>query len=112
MICASGNAPDAGRFYRRYHPIRGPNMATAEEHLMDWLRDAHAMEEQAEKMLRATAGRLENYPDLKARLESHAPETHRQAELREGRAEGGRVGKGWVNTCSTRGVAHKSKKNK
>src|SRR3546814_6791992 len=71
MICASGNAPDAGRFYRRYHPIRGPNMATAEEHLMDWLRDAHAMEEQAEKMLRATAGRLENYPDLKARLESH-----------------------------------------
>src|SRR3546814_5835427 len=59
-------------------------MATAEEHLMDWLRDAHAMEEQAEKMLRATAGRLENYPDLKARLESHASETHRQAERLKG----------------------------
>src|SRR3546814_15520232 len=59
-------------------------MATAEEQLMDWLRDAHAMEEQAEKMLRATAGRLENYPDLKARLESHASETHRQAERLKG----------------------------
>ncbi|MET4700655.1 ferritin-like metal-binding protein YciE [Constrictibacter sp. MBR-5] len=59
-------------------------MATAEERLVEWLRDAHAMEEQAEKMLRDTASRIENYPELKARLESHASETHRQAELLEG----------------------------
>lgn len=59
-------------------------MATPEERLVEWLRDAHAMEEQAEKMLRSTAGRLENYPDLKAKLESHAAETQRQAELIKG----------------------------
>ncbi|MFN4088084.1 MAG: ferritin-like domain-containing protein [Alphaproteobacteria bacterium] len=59
-------------------------MATAEKRLIQWLRDAHAMEEQAEKMLRDTAGRIENYPDLKARLEQHAAETHRQAEALKG----------------------------
>src|SRR3546814_17011192 len=80
MICASGNAPDAGRFYRRYHPIRGPNMATAEEHLMDWMSDAHALEEQAEKSIRATEGRPENYQALKERMASHPSDTNRQAE--------------------------------
>ena len=55
-------------------------MATVEERLVEWLRDAHAMEEQAEKMLRDTANRIEHYPELKAKLESHAAETHAQAE--------------------------------
>mgnify|MGYP002716823196 CR=1 FL=1 len=40
----------------------------AREHLLDWLRDAHAMEQQAEKMLKAQAERLEHYPELKARI--------------------------------------------
>ena len=53
----------------------------AEDNLMDWLRDAHAMEEQAEKMLAATAARLENYPTLKQRIEQHLQETRRQAKL-------------------------------
>ncbi len=53
----------------------------AEENLLDWLRDAHAMEEQAEKMLSATADRLEHYPELKARIEQHLDETRRQAKL-------------------------------
>lgn len=54
-------------------------MTRAEDNLMDWLRDAHAMEEQAEKMLSATAGRLEHYPELKARIEQHLEETKHQA---------------------------------
>lgn len=41
----------------------------AREHLLDWLRDAHAMELQAESMLKAQAGRIENYPKLKMRIE-------------------------------------------
>lgn len=53
----------------------------AEENLMDWLRDAHAMEEQAEKMLSATADRLEHYPELKAKILQHLEETRQQAEL-------------------------------
>ena len=53
----------------------------AEEDFMDWLRDAHAMEEQAEKMLAATASRIENYPTVKAKLEQHLEETRRQATL-------------------------------
>lgn len=52
-----------------------------EDNLMDWLRDAHAMEEQAEKMLSTTAERLEHYPELKARIEQHLEETRRQAQL-------------------------------
>ncbi|MGE4336543.1 MAG: ferritin-like domain-containing protein [Pigmentiphaga sp.] len=48
------------------------------DHLLDWLRDAHAMEEQAETMLSATAERLENYPALKQRIEQHIIETQGQ----------------------------------
>lgn len=55
-------------------------MATAEERLMEWLRDAHAMEEQAEIMLDRTADRIENYPELKAKLRSHLDETKRQRD--------------------------------
>ena len=56
-------------------------MANAEDNLLDWLRDAHAMEQQAETMLQKTASRLENYPTLKARLESQIEETREQARL-------------------------------
>jgi len=55
-------------------------MATAEERLMEWLRDAHAMEEQSETMLKHFADRVENYPDIKAKLEEHLAQGHRQAE--------------------------------
>jgi ferritin-like metal-binding protein YciE len=68
-------------------------MASAEERLMQWLRDAHAAEEQAETMLSGMARRIENYPDLKARIEQHVRETQRHAELVRGCIErrGGRV---------------------
>lgn len=59
-------------------------MASAEERLMEWLRDAHAAEEQAETMLSGMARRIENYPNLKARLEKHIVETQRQAKLIRG----------------------------
>ena len=39
------------------------------EHYHDWLRDAHAMEKQAESMLESMASRIDNYPDLRARIE-------------------------------------------
>lgn len=48
--------------------------------LGQWLRDAHAMEEQAETMLKAQASRLENYPELRQRIEQHIAETQNQAE--------------------------------
>ena len=56
-------------------------MASAEERLMEWLRDAHAAEEQAETMLNGMASRLENYPELRARIVQHIDESKRQAEL-------------------------------
>lgn len=37
-------------------------MASAQERLMEWLRDAHAMKQQAETMLSSLASRIENYP--------------------------------------------------
>jgi ferritin-like metal-binding protein YciE len=58
-------------------------MAKAEENLMAWLRNAHAMEEQAVTMLTSLASRTGDYPDVKARIESHLGETKRQAEALE-----------------------------
>lgn len=58
-------------------------MATPQENLLDWLRDAHAMEQQAEKMLKAQSERLEHYPKLKARIDFHIQETLGQQKLIE-----------------------------
>src|SRR3546814_1344269 len=54
------------------------------ERLIEWLRDAHAMEAQAETMLNKQASRIEHYPELKARIEQHITETQNQAKLIEG----------------------------
>lgn len=56
---------------------------TVDEHLNDWLRDAHAMEQQADKMLNAQAERLENYPELRARIVEHIEETRWQRSVLE-----------------------------
>lgn len=57
-------------------------MATARENLLDWLRDAHAMEQQAETMLNAQVERLEHYPELSSRIQQHLRETqHQRAQL-------------------------------
>lgn len=53
----------------------------ANDHLNDWLRDAHAMEQQAETMLKAQAERLEHYPDLRARIVQHIEETRGQQAI-------------------------------
>jgi ferritin-like metal-binding protein YciE len=58
-------------------------MSEAKERLLQWLRDAHAMEEQAETMLSRTGKRMENYPQLSAKIEQHLKETQRQAERLE-----------------------------
>lgn len=53
-------------------------MATVHENLLDWLRDAHAMEQQAENMLESLSDRIENYPQLKTRIDQHLEETRWQ----------------------------------
>lgn len=53
------------------------------ENLLSWLRDAHAMEQQAEQMLSAQKSRLENYPKLRTRIEQHLVETQGQKQLLE-----------------------------
>src|SRR4051794_19386567 len=63
-------------------PLTGPEtMDSTEGRFLQWLRDAHAMEEQAEQMLRGMASRIKNYPELKAQLERHLDETRRQADM-------------------------------
>lgn len=56
-------------------------MSQAQEHLLDWLRDAHAMEEQAETMLKSQISRLEHYPEVRRKMQEHLEETKRQAQL-------------------------------
>ena len=52
----------------------------ARETWINWLRDAHAMEAQAETMLTAQIARLETYPAVKMRMEQHLRETEAQRE--------------------------------
>jgi ferritin-like metal-binding protein YciE len=54
-------------------------MSESREWLIQWLRDAHAMEEQAETMLNGQLSRLENYPELSDRIRMHLEETKEQA---------------------------------
>ena len=56
-------------------------MTTADTTLNDWLRDAHAMEQQALTMLKGQESRLNSYPDLRQRISQHIRETERHAEL-------------------------------
>lgn len=56
-------------------------MTTTREELLHALRDAHAMESQAETMLKGQASRLEHYPQLRARIEQHLEETRNQRRL-------------------------------
>lgn len=56
-------------------------MAELNENLLDWLRDAYAMEQQAEHMLKAQAARIDHYPKVKARIEQHLEETLGQQQL-------------------------------
>ncbi|WP_282287293.1 ferritin-like domain-containing protein [Pseudomonas sp. PS02302] len=58
--------------------------ASKQDNLIDWLRDAHAMEEQAEKMLSAQSARLAHYPQLRQRIEQHIRETQEQRQIIEG----------------------------
>jgi ferritin-like metal-binding protein YciE len=71
-----GRSGNGNHLHTKEHTMTDPK-----EHLLDWLRDAHAMEQQAEQMLKAQAGRLEHYPDLKARVEQHLTETLAQQKL-------------------------------
>ena len=63
--------------------------AAGREHLVAWLRDAHALEQQAIEMLERNAERLETYPQLKARLAQHLEES-RQQQATVARAGGDR----------------------
>ena len=57
---------------------------TRRERLLKWLQDAYAMEQEAETMMKAMASRIENYPQLAARIGQHVQETQGQAaSLRE-----------------------------
>lgn len=59
-------------------------MTNPKEHLADWLRDAHAMEEQSATMMRRLVDRLEHYPELRGRIQRHIDETEQQARRLEG----------------------------
>ena len=55
----------------------------ADERLMQWLRDAHAMETQAETMLTGMENRIEHYPHLRKRIAQHLKETQHQSQRLE-----------------------------
>lgn len=58
-------------------------MSGPREHLIDWLRDAHAMEQHSGRLLQAQSKRLERYPALAERLQRHLEETQEQQQVLE-----------------------------
>lgn len=52
---------------------------TAREHLVDWLRDAHAMEMKAIEILEKQGNRFDEIPEMRNRVRQHVEETKRQA---------------------------------
>lgn len=54
-----------------------------EKRLIEWLRDAHAMEKQAEQIYRLQAGHIGDYPDIKAKYEQQAQLAKEHAVLLE-----------------------------
>lgn len=58
-------------------------MADIRDTLIDYLRDAYAMEQQALSIMDRQLQRLENYPEMLAKLKQHRMETERQAERME-----------------------------
>src|ERR687888_416203 len=63
-------------------------MPETREWLVQWLRDAHAMEEQAETILNGQLSRIESYPALSERIRQHLDETRAQAARLEMCLEG------------------------
>src|SRR3546814_14671477 len=51
---------------------RSKMMDTTTQRIDEWLRDAHAAEAQASTMLRGTAGRNDDYPEFRRRLNEQA----------------------------------------
>jgi ferritin-like metal-binding protein YciE len=53
-------------------------MEQARMRYLAWLRDAHAMEEQALTMMQGIVSRLEKYPELRSQIRKHISETKEQ----------------------------------
>lgn len=58
-------------------------MSRTRKYVDQWLRDAHAMEKQAESILQGQIKRIENYPELARRMQAHLEETRSQRERLE-----------------------------
>jgi ferritin-like metal-binding protein YciE len=59
-------------------------MASNGETLLEWLRDAHALERRGEHALRNQTERIVNYPDVRTRVKRNLYETLEQKRLLEG----------------------------
>jgi ferritin-like metal-binding protein YciE len=82
-VSTARREPLGGRPLRQASEVLTVDHKRVEENFMAWLRNAHAMEEQAVTMLTALAGRTGDYPEVKARIEQHLGETRKQAEALE-----------------------------
>jgi ferritin-like metal-binding protein YciE len=58
-------------------------MTSPKDLFITGLKNAHAMERQAEEMLERQSGRLTDYPDLRSRLQEHLAETRQQIKRLE-----------------------------
>lgn len=54
-------------------------MKESKEELVDWLRDAHALESNVIKMLEKQISHLDDWPEFRQRLQSHLEESQRHA---------------------------------
>ncbi|MBC7907635.1 MAG: DUF892 family protein, partial [Rhodospirillaceae bacterium] len=55
-------------------------MAETREIMLDWLRDAHAMERASIDNLKQQVDHLEHYPDIRAKFQAQLELTQRQED--------------------------------
>ena len=54
-------------------------MDTGKKILLEWLKDAHAMEKQAIEILKRQAERTESYPEVQSKMQEHLEQSREQA---------------------------------
>lgn len=62
-------------------------MTNGRKHLLDWLRDAHAMEHAAIDILERQDSRIEHYPEMQRKIREHLETTRQQAQMLENTIE-------------------------
>src|SRR5688500_10618702 len=80
--------PGCGGCFPSIHSLRGAIMTDTQQIVVEGVRNAHAMQNQALAIMRPQLSRIENYPEVARMLEKHIAETEGQIQRLEAVLDG------------------------